>query len=62
MKTLKIILEAIRIPMAMLCGVSVHRYFFIKDDNWLIPLIISSVYTIWYFYDLVKQHKKLKNN
>lgn len=58
MKMTLTILRALATPIALVCGISVHRVFFMNDKNFLIPLIITSAYTIWYFIDLFVNKNK----
>ena len=61
---MKITIEFLRMlfPMfGMLFGASIHQYFFNQNTVFLPVLIITGIYTIWYIYDVIKQHKLRKN-
>jgi len=60
MKKIKLItiIRAFWLPMVFMFGISISRVFIYKNDNWLIPFIVTLLYTIWYFYDMVKRFSK----
>lgn len=61
---MKIVIEILRMlfpVFGMLFGASIHQYFFIKNTDFLPVFIITGIYTFWYIYDSIKQHKLRKN-
>jgi uncharacterized membrane protein AbrB (regulator of aidB expression) len=57
MKKLILVLRGLFLPIGFICGVSIDRYFFKGDKNFLIPLILTGIYTIWYLIDVFRKDK-----
>jgi len=57
MKKFVKILREISVFMGILLGVSFSKVIIFEEHYWIPLLIITSIYTIWYIYDLIKNRK-----
>jgi hypothetical protein len=48
----------ILIPISFLLGISIDQFFIRKNETWLFVLILTAIYTILYFYYLIKNKNK----